>query len=220
MTAAKNVRRACWFGMLSGIFLFSTCSIQSAHAQPDHMAAVGLREGIYVDFHAFRNNRPTVAIEHLRDDQGLPISDIRRVSGKLYWQPDTGARQAVDLRSIWGFCQNDVVYIGTGNGFYRIGLMGSLSHLVVEQTYRDWDPYMYGYPMGGVTRTVLVQQLLDMRTGRYLPFNASGMDQALQHDPVLSEEFRALPRKQRNSTEALFRFLRMYNDRNPLIFPD
>jgi hypothetical protein len=73
--------------------------------------------------------------------------------------------------------------------------------------------------MGGVTRTVLVQQLLDMRTGRYLPFNASGMDEALQHDPVLSEEFRALPKKQRNSTEALFRFLRMYNDRNPLVFP-
>jgi len=45
------------------------------------------------------------------------------------------------------------------------------------------------------------------------------MDEGLQHDPVLSEEFRALPKKQRNSTEALFRFLRMYNDRNPLTFP-
>ena len=185
----------------------------------DYFAGMDLQEGIYADFQAFRDNKPTVPLERLRDGQGLTVIDLRRVSGKLCWQPDTGVRQTVDLRHIWGFCQNDVVYIAAGNGFYRIGLMGSLSHLVVEQTYRDWDPYMYGYPMGGVSRTVLVHQLLDMRTGRYLPFNAAGMDEGLQHDPVLSEEFRALPKKQRNSTEALFRFLRMYNDRNPLTFP-
>lgn len=224
MTALSRIQwgRYTWIspGTFFVMFLLLLCPVRSAHAQVDYFAGMDLREGVYADFHAFRNNQPTVLLERLRDGQGLPVSDIRRVSGKLYWQPDTGARQVVDLRAIWGFCQNDVVYIGTGNGFYRIGLMGSLSHLVVEQTYRDWDPYMYGYPMGGVTRTVLVQQLLDMNTGRYLPFNASGMDEALQHDRVLSEEFRALPKKQRNSTEALFRFLRMYNDRNPLAFPN
>ena len=200
-------------------FLSIVASASMAQDGAEYFAGMGLRAGIYTDFAAFRNNAPTVPLDRLRDAQGLPVADIRRVSGKLQWQPDSGAMQTMDLRTIWGFCQNDVVYIGTSNGFYRIGLMGSLSHLVVEQTYRDWDPYMYGYPMGGVTRTVLVQQLLDMRTGRYLPFNASGMDEALQHDNVLSEEFRALPKKQRNSTEALFRFLRMYNDRNPLVFP-
>lgn len=188
--------------------------------QTDYFAGMGLREGIYNDFLAFRNNRPSAPLAQLRDGQGAPVSDLRRVSGKLQWQPDSGAIQTVDMRTIWGFCQNDVVYIGTTNGFYRIGLMGSLCHLVVEQTYRDWDPYLYGYPMGGVNRTVLVQQLLDMNTGRYLPFNASGLDAGLQHDRVLSEEFRALPKKQRNSTEVLFRFLRMYNDRNPLSFPE
>lgn len=190
-----------------------------AQESTDYFAGMDLRDGLYMDFQAFRNNAPDVPLDRVRDAQGLSVIDLRRVSGKLFWQPDTGAQQPIDIRSVWGFCQNDVVYIGTTNGFYRIGLMGSLSHLVVEQTYRDWDPYMYGYPMGGVTRTVLVQQLLDMRTGRYLPFNASGMDEALQHDRVLSEEFRALPKKQRNSTEALFRFLRLYNDRNPLTFP-
>lgn len=186
----------------------------------DHFGGTDLREGVYMDFAAFRQNRPTVPLEQLRDAQGNAVTDLRRVSGKLQWQPDSGAQQTVDLRNIWGFCQNDVVYIGTREGFYRIGLLGELSHVVVEQTYRDWDPYLYGYPMGGVTRTVLVHQLLDMKTGRYLPFNASGMDAALLHDPVLSEEFRSLPKKQRNRDETLFRFLRMYNDRNALVFPD
>ena len=186
----------------------------------DYFGGMDLKDGLYRDFQAFRGNRPTVPIQALRDAQGLSITDIRRTTGKLSWQLDTGAQQTIDLSRVWGFCQNDVVYIAAGNGFYRIGLMGSLSHLVVEETYRDQDPFMYGYPYGSVTRTVLVQQLLDMGTGQFLPFNASGIDTALLHDPVLSEEFRALPKKQRNRTETLFRFLHLYNDRHPLRFEE
>ena len=207
--------------LIARLLFVLVCALPlKAATQPatDYFGGMDLREGIYVDFRSFRENMPTVPLAKLKDQQGNAVTDVRQASGKLSWQPDSGARQAVDLRTIWGFCQNDVVYIGTNNGFYRIGLMGSLSHLVVEQTYRDWDPYLYGN-MGGVTRTVLVQQLLDMETGSFLPFNAGGMDEALLHDRVLSEEFRALPKKQRNKEEALFRFLRLYNDRHPLSFP-
>ncbi len=194
-------------------------SFNSFGQSTDYFGGMDLRDGVYLAFADFKNNAPSVPLEKLRDAEGQTVTDIRRVNGKLQWRPDTGELRTIDLGRIWGFCQNDVVYIAGGNGFFRIGLMGSLAHMVVEQTYRDWDPYMYGYPYGGVTRTVLVQQLLDMETGNYLPFNAAGMDQALQHDPVLLEEFRALPRKKRNSDEVLFRFLRMYNDRHPLSFP-
>jgi len=190
---------------------------QKDTAWAEYYGGFELRDGVYADFQAFRYDRPTVPIGKLRDGQGLPVTDIRRAVSKLYWQPDTGGRQAIRKERLWGFCQNNAVYIAAGNGFYRIGLMGGLSHMVYELSYRDWDPYMY--PYGGVTRTVLVQQVLDMRTGEFLPFNASGMDHALRHDPLLQEEFRNLPRKQRNSTEALFRFLRLYNERNPLYFP-
>jgi hypothetical protein len=176
-----------------------------------------LHDGVYFNFRAFRLNAPSIPAEKLRDDQNMPVRDIRRAVSKLYWQPDTGARQSIRMDRLWGFCQNGAVYIGAGNGFYRIGMMGSLGHMTYEVSYRDWDPYMY--PYGGITRTVLVQQMIDMQGGEFLPFNASGMDSALRHDPVLQEEFRSLSKKQRNSTEALFRFLRLYNERNPLFFP-
>jgi hypothetical protein len=205
------------------VFLFALWSLPAllvAQEEVTYFGGMDLREGLYKDFLSFRMNSPTIPVAQLRTSEGLAVSDIRRASGKLYWQPDTSERKGVDLDRMWGFCQNDVVYIAGGNGFYRIGLMGSLSHLVVEQTYRDWDPYMYNYPYGGsTTRTVLVHRMLDMVNGNFLDFSASGMDQALQHDQVLLEEFRALPKKKRNSDEALFRFLRMYNDRNPLAFP-
>jgi hypothetical protein len=203
-----------------GILLFlltMSASAQDTLQWVPYQGGMDLNDGVYLDFEAFRYNRPSVAIGDLRNDQGMPVSDIRRVVSKLYWQQPGGQRQAVRMQQLWGFCQNDVVYIQAGNGFYRIGMMGSLAHMMYEQTVRDWDPYMYR--AGGMTRTYIVQQMLDMRTGRFLPFNASGIDAALQHDPVLLEEFRALPKKQRNSNEVLFRFLRLYNDRHPLEFP-
>ena len=201
--------------LLSILFAIGASAQDTVQWVPYH-GGMDLKDGIYRDFNSFKFNRP-IPIEKLRDQQGIPISDIRSVVSKLYWQPDTGGRQAIKMHQIWGFCQNDAVYVAAGNGFFRIGLMGSLSHMMYEQTYRDWDPYFYS--RGTMDRTFIVQQMLDMRTGEFLPFNAAGMDRALQHDPVLLEEFRALKKKERNSDEALFRFLRMYNDRHLLEFP-
>jgi hypothetical protein len=152
------------------------------------------------------------------DDQGQPVSDIRKVSGKAFWKNQAGERVAVNMDRIWGFCNNGTVYLRAGNGFYRIGMMGSLAHVLYEYTYRDWDPYMYGY--GPITRTAMAQQLLDMSSGRFLPFTAGGLDAALQNDPVLLEEWRALPKKHRNKAENQFLFLRRYNERWPLYFPE
>lgn len=179
-----------------------------------YFGGMDLRDGVYLSPASFRANRPDVPLADLRDDQGLPVLDIRTVVSKLYWQADTGGTKALRMNAMWGFCQNDVVYIQAGNGFYRIGLMGSLAHMVYQQSYIDWDPYFYG----SVSRTVLVQQMVDIERGAVLPFNATGMLQALQADPILLEEFQNLPKKHRNSTEVLFRFLRTYNQRHPLYF--
>jgi len=194
----------------------------AARAQSDtlwvpYKAGQAFREGVYLDFSAFRLNAPTVPLERITDDQGLAVSDLRAALSRLRHRTDSGTVEPIRMQRIWGFCQRGVVYVAAGNGFYRIGLMGSLAHMSYEESYRDWDPYLWG--AGTVSRTVLVQQLINMETGRALPFNASGMDAALAGDPRLQEEFRALPKKTRNRDESLFRFLRLYNERHPLLFP-
>ncbi len=203
-----------WFGS------FTVAVAQADTLWVPYRGGMDLREGIYFDFRAYRLNAPSVPQDRLRDDQGLPVTDFRSTLSKVYFKPDNGPEQAVRVDSLWGFCHNDVIYVNGGSGFYRIGLMGSISHLVVEQRYVYTDPYGLGYPYGSQTRTAMVHQLLDMETGAMLPFNAAGMDRALRQDPVLLEEFRALPKKQRNSDAALFRFLRLYNERRPLLFPE
>ncbi len=203
--------------------LFSFLAPTPCRAQTDtlwvpYTAGMPLREGVYLDFRSFRLNTPSVPLSRITDDQGIAVSDLRTVLSRLHYRTESGVLETIRIDRVWGFCQRGVVYVAAGNGFYRIGLMGSLAHMSYEQSYRDWDPYLYG--AGTVTRTVLIQQLIDMENGQAIPFNAAGMRNALATDPRMQEEFDALPKKQRNREEALFRFLRLFNERHPLLFPE
>ncbi|MBS1580933.1 MAG: hypothetical protein JST66_01910 [Bacteroidetes bacterium] len=174
------------------------------------------REGLYFTFAAFRDNAPTVPKDRLTTDQGQRITDLRTTNGKVFYPDSTGERKRLDLDRLWGFCDNGVVYVRAGNGFSRIGLMGSISHLTFDATYRDWGGYgMYG----STTYTVEEQRFLDMDSGAFLPVTAGGIYPVIARDAVLKEAFDALPKKERNKQGTAFLFMRRYNDRHPLYFP-
>ncbi|MFT3884821.1 MAG: hypothetical protein QM724_05140 [Flavobacteriales bacterium] len=191
-----------------------------AQAQADstwmrYQAGFAFREGVYFNFQAFRTNAPSVPKKDLLTQQGQPVTDLRATNGKLTYPDSTGARVKMDLDDLWGFCDNGVVHVRAGNGFSRIGLMGSISHLLFDATYRDWTAYSYG----PVTYTVEVQRFLDMESGAFLPVTAGGLYEVLKRDDLLKQEFDALPKKQRNKEETIFLFMRRYNERHPLYFP-
>ena len=178
------------------------------------------REGIYFGFEDLRDNQPSVALKDLLNDQGKPAGDFRQSNGKLFYTDSTGTKQGLRLDQAWGFCNRDVVYVRIGDGFNRIGLMGSVAHIVYDNTYRNLGGYYGGmYGMVPSTTTVQEQRLLDMSTGNFLPVTGGGIYLAIQHDPELVAEFEALPKKERNRDETIFRFMRRYNERHPLCFP-
>lgn len=181
-----------------------------------YQGGFAFHEGLYFDFSDFRNNRPSVPKSALTTDQGQRVSDLRGTNGKVFYPDSTGERKRLDLDRLWGFCDNGVIYVRAGNGFSRIGLMGSISHLTFDATYRDWGTYgMYG----STTYTVEEQRFLDMGTGAFLPVTAGGIYPVIARDEVLKEEFDALAKKVRNRTETVFLFMRRYNERHPLYFP-
>lgn len=177
------------------------------------------REGVYFGFEDFRANRPTVALKDLLSDQGKTAGDLRQSNGKLFYMDSTGTKQRIDLDRTWGFCNRDVVYVRIGDGFSRIGLMGSVAHIVYDNTYRNWGYYGSAYGMGPSSTTVQEQRLLDMSTGSFLPVTGGGIYLAILHDEELVAEFEALPKRERNRDETIFRFMRRYNERHPLYFP-
>ncbi len=172
-------------------------------------------EGLYLSFASFRANSPDIPRGALTDQQGRAVQDLRSTNGKVFAPDSTGASQRIDLDRLWGFCDNGVVHVRAGDGFSRIGLMGSIGHLVFDATYRDWNSFGY---YGTRTYTVEEQRFLDMATGRMVPVNSGGLYTILERDPVLKEEFEAIPARKRKD-EVLFLFMRRYNERNPLYFP-
>ncbi len=207
--------------MRNGLVLLITMLSISASAQQDstmvrYQGGFEFHDGIYFDFQAFRDNAPSVPKANLTTDQGKPVTDLRNTNGKVYYPDSTGKKAKIDFDHIWGFCDNGVVYVGAGDGFSRIGLMGSLSHLVFDATYRNLDPYMLN---GGTSYTTEVERFLDMAMGAFLPVTAEGLYEVVKTDPVLKEEFDALPKKQRDKPETVFLYMRRYNDRHPLYFP-
>lgn len=177
------------------------------------------REGIYFGFEDFRANRPSVLLKDLLNEQDKSAGDLRQSNGRLFFVDSAGTKQRMNLDLTWGFCNRDVVYVRIGDGFNRIGLMGSIAHLVFDNTYRNWGAYDPVWGAGAGSYTVQEQRLLDMTTGNYLPVNAGGLALAISNDPSLSQEFEALPKKERNRDETIFRFMRRYNERHPLYFP-
>lgn len=179
-------------------------------------AGYTFHDGIYFNVQAFRGNTPSVPLSDLTTSQGQRVTSLRTAGDRLFRPDSTGERVRMDLDRVWGFCEGGVVYVRAGNGFSRIGLMGSLAHLTYDATYRNIDPYMM---YGGTTYTVEEQRFLDMATGTFLPVNAGGIRQALQRDAILLEEFDGLKKKERKRAETIFQFMRRYNDRHPLYFP-
>lgn len=177
------------------------------------------REGIYFGFEDFRANRPSVSLKDLLNDQGKAAGDLRQSNGKLFYIDSAGAKQRIDLDHAWGFCNRDVVYVRIGDGFSRIGLMGSVAHIVFDNTYRNWGYHASAYGMGPSSTTVQEQRLLDMGTGNFQPVTVGGIYLSILHDVELVAEFEALPKRERNRNETIFRFMRRYNERHPLSFP-
>lgn len=173
-------------------------------------------DGIYLDFQAFRENAPSIPMAALTTAQGRQVTDLSSTNGRLSYPDSAGRPTRLDLDRTWGFCDKGVVYVRAGNGFSRIGLMGTLAHLVFDATYQNFDPYMFN---GGATYAVEEQRFLNMGTGAFLPVNAAGIQQAISGDAILKEDFDALSRKQRNKPGTIFLFMRRYNDRHPLYFP-
>lgn len=198
-------------GLLVPVFLAAQPDSTWVRYQPGY----AFKDGLYRDFQAFRNNAPSVPKSHLRTVQGQPVTDLRSTNGKLVVPDSTGEGKRIDLYDIWGFCDDGVVYVRAGNGFSRIGLMGSIAHLTFDATYRNMDPYNY---YGTASYTVEEQRFLDMATGAFLPITSGGLYEVIQRDDVLKEEFEAIPRK-KCKNEVLFLFMRRYNDRHPLYFP-
>ncbi|MGE3824929.1 MAG: hypothetical protein AB7G44_11980 [Bacteroidia bacterium] len=183
------------------------------------------REGVYLNFEQFKNNNPIpknsiISKLDKSDTEFLPsILDEKTFS----YKDVNDTVQTLSTENVWGFSRNGTVFVRVENDHNRIAVLGSISHFVATITvyYNGMNsPFMnpyYGPGSMPTTTQEMRQMILDYKTGRTMDFTQENMENILQRDQRLFEEFNALKKSQKK--DMLFLYLRKYNEKHPLFFP-
>jgi hypothetical protein len=203
--------------MLSLPIMAQTDTIGKQKYTPEYRFA----DGIYLSFSQVLINKP-VSFDRIMSDSknGRSVDELLKLKTISYYD-EFGSLTKITTESLWGYCQNGILYIYWDNDFYRIPYLGKISHYVASQTVRTGyspDPFMGYYGMEqSYETTKLVQNILDFETGRSYPLSVETVHSFILRDKELNEEFSQLTKRKKR--QLLFLYIRRYNERNPLWLP-
>lgn len=207
------------------ILLFSF--ISSVYSQSDSVAFSKdfiLYEGLYLSYTDLRHNWPIPKekiITKIDKDQ-LEFYSKLIEDDKIEYIERDGNKATIAAEKVWGFCQNNVIYLNSNKSFFRITVFGAISFFLasvpVTYTSPGYNVFING-PGGNSTTTAkeIREYLMDFYTGNKLEFNFENLENMLKRDDEIYKEFMALSRKKKKDQAT--RFIRKYNEKHPVYFP-
>ena len=208
-------------GWLALLCVFCSGFLAAQQDSLQYIQGFSFQQGIYLNFEQFRTNHPVPKSDIVFDADTSRLDFIKLALSKdnVQWRDSSGNIQTTKLISLWGYSENNAVYIRMGYSFNRIMVIGSICHFTAYVTnYMSTGPGTYPNQQYGAPVESLQQFVLDMKTGATYDFNSNTMLYLLSRDPQLYGEFSAL--KKRKRREQIFIFLRKYNERHLLYFPE
>lgn len=193
-------------------------------------------EGVYLNFDQVRQNGPILKSRIITTVKYDDPDFFERILNekKIQLFDNLGTKQEIQVKSIWGFSRNGVLYISLHDGYYRITIIGNICHFVASLTtynnnnyspyYGSGYPYSYSpyspyySPYSGSPNVEMKQYLLDFKTGNVLEYVEESVELLLMADPELHDEFAALSNKKQKQMK--FLYIRKFNEKNPLYFPE
>lgn len=183
-----------------------------------------LYEGIYLSYQDFRYNWP-ISREKIQTKISKDQLDFYSKTIEQdyidYIERD-GSLTKVKTDDVWGYCQNNSIYVQHDKHFFRIPVFGAISYFVgtveVVNYSAVYDPFMTS-PMSGTTVKTqeMRQYLLDFYSGEMVLFSSDKLESFLKRDEVLHKEYRELSRKKKRDLAT--RYIRLYNEKHPVYFP-
>jgi hypothetical protein len=201
-------------------------------AQTDSLtynAEASLKEGVYLSYTDFRRNSPVPkeAIQSKDDKTQLDFIGKSVVDNKEIVLLIDGAEKKFETSKLWGYSQNNTLYLNYESRFYRVPVFGNISHFVgTVEVYNYNTVGIYGggvYGMGGVGPVGAVKQrevrqfLFDFYSGEIMDYNLANVELMISRDLPLYEEFMKLKKNKRR--EMMMMFVRKFNAAHPVKFP-
>lgn len=183
-----------------------------------------LYEGIYNSYKEFRYNWPIdkdKIVTNLPKDQ-LDFFSKLTESDIIEYKERDGSLEKIKTEKIWGYCQNNVIFINQDKNFFRIPVFGAISNFIgtveVVSYSRGYDPFMNTPINSTANKTREIRQyLFDFYSGEIVQYSIDKMEEYLKRDAVLYKEFMSLSKKKKK--EFAFKYMRLYNEKHPVYFP-
>lgn len=183
-----------------------------------------LYEGIYINYEDLRFNWPidkekiitNVPKEQLDFFSKLVESDI------IEYKERDGSVIKIKTEKIWGYCQNNVIFINQENSFFRIPVFGAISSFIgavaVINHSPGFDPFM-NTPSNSTAHSIKEFRpfLFDFYSGDITEFSLEKLEEYLSRDISLVSEFKQLRKKKKKEYAA--KYIRLFNEKHPVFFP-
>lgn len=183
-----------------------------------------LYEGLYLGYQDFRYNWPIPKekiITKINKDQ-LDFYSILIEQEFIEYTERDGSVSKVKSEQVWGYCQNNIIFINQDKNFYRIPVFGAISNFIgtaeVVNYSPGYDPFMNAPMSSNAVKTREIRQyLFDFYSGEIAPFNIEKLEEFLKRDEVVYKEFMTLSKKKKK--ELATKYIRMYNEKHLVYFP-
>jgi len=196
-----------------------------AFAQSDSVAFskdFSLYEGLYLTYADLRHNWPIPKEKIITSVNKSQLDFYSKLleQEKIEYIERDGSKAFIDAKKVWGYCQNNVIYINYQKSFFRIPVFGSVCFFIGTVEVVAYSPGYSGFlnSPGGATKVKELREfLLDFNTGELHPFSTDKLLELFKGDKEIYEEYDKLSKKKKK--EQASRFIRRYNDKHPIYFP-
>jgi len=178
-----------------------------------------LEDGVYLTYWDFRRNNGISkdSINFNSNKEQLDYLSKALEQEKLKYRLN-GNELSINSKEVWGYVQNNTFYVNYQNRFYRIPVFGSISFLVAMVEVKQsgfYDP-RFGTYSGSMVTTEQREFIMNFYEGKLNELKQSEVEALLSRDKVLYEEYSKL--SNRKQKDQLYRFIRRYNENNPIHF--
>lgn len=182
-----------------------------------------IKEGLFLSYEDFRYNRviPKSDIQTFIKKEQLDFLSKVTLNDTINYRIGNSSGKAL-TKKIWGYYQNNTLFVNYGNEFYRVPVFGAICYFVatVDTYYNNgiYDPFFNGGMAVGVTTPTkeIRDFLMNFYDGKVIPFSMDAAEELLQKNKVVYEEFMKLKKRQRK--EQVSRYIRKFNEQQAIYF--
>ncbi len=181
--------------------------------------AASVKDGIFLSYNDFRKNASISKVDIISSQDKNQLEFFTKVMAQEIITYSLGeTTYTTASKSVWGYFQNNTLYINYKNDFYRVPVFGSISYLVANvrvPTVGFYDA-RFGYNGASGTAIEVREFLMNFYDGNMVEFTGDKAEELLSRDVELYSEFKKLSRKKQRTL--IYQYIRKYNERNSIYF--